>query len=233
MSVNPLPLESQFGPMVGAHQVDRAIENVLKYWMTTYLQAVARITDENFERLEPIRNWRISSDMEKMPEDTPPVCIITSPGLAERPEKAGASKYSSELHSGFPYSAIYEYQVGLHLSAKGKKSQATPRALERARMYGLACRLALLQQRDQPPTADSEILGMIDWVNEEFDKIDSSSDRTVCMAIETFHVTVHNVSAWGTGPHKKWEGEDPEDPTWPRVETTDVDIVKVPLEEDL
>ena len=232
MAVNPTP-ESQFGRLIGAHQIDRAIEDTLKYWMNTYLQAVARITNENFERLEPIRNWRISTDLEKMPEDGTPTCIITSPGLSDRPEKQAVGKASHYETSGFPYSATYDYQIGIHVSAKGKKHQATPRALERARMYGLAVRAVLIQQRDVPPAATSEILGMVDWTNEEFDRLESSSDRTICMAVESFEVNVHDVVSWATGPKIPWEEQDPEDPTWPVAVEADAKITKVPLEEDI
>src|SRR5262245_64901012 len=89
---DPPPRELVFGRLVGAHQVDDAVIKLLKIWLETYLWEVARQSDEAFERVEKPRSYRVSTEMEKMPEDQTPSIIVVNNGLVETPEKTGASK---------------------------------------------------------------------------------------------------------------------------------------------
>ena len=223
-------VELVFGNLVGAHHVDDAIIQLLKTWCPAYLHEVARQSGEPFERLEPFRSYRISTEMEKMPEDQTPGVIIVNQGLAETPDRAGASKMTqSPYRSGYPFAARWTYQIGVICSAKGKKQEAGPRALRRARMYILAVRGAMIQQRD-----DKEVIGMVDWLNEEYDGLDSASDRTICLAHDTFNIECYDVVSWGTGPTTPAEVEPPppDSETWPQADDADFGIIKVPQDQD-
>jgi hypothetical protein len=195
--VTPWVDEYVFGRIVSAHIVNQVIIDMIKKWEATYLAAVAFQHGEDADRLSPLRSYRVSTEMEKMPEDQTPGLILVNSGLAESPERTGASKMSAAASSGFPYMAPWIVELGVVCSAKGKKSVATPRALERAQMYAAAVRAIMVQQRD-----DTQLLGMIDWKNEQYDGLDSTSDRTICLAFNKFEVQVHDVVSWATGPNE-------------------------------
>ena len=228
-----MPPDPVFGAMVGAHHVDDALVTILKNWDRTYLQEVARRSDENVDELRPFRNWRVSFELEKMPEDTPPVCIIANRGINEPPKK-----HNSRQRPGQSYEAVWLYRIGCLLSARGKKINASPRAERLAKMYTLAIRTALVQKRDEyePWEEQDRILGMIDWVDEGYDALESDADRTICLAWADFLVTVPEAATWGTGPRKPVPEPDPGDPNipvWPVVEKVLVDIVKVPTNQQI
>jgi hypothetical protein len=220
--------------MVGAHHVDDAIVKILKNWDRTYLQEVARRSDEEVDELRPFRSWRVSFELEKMPEDTPPVCIIANRGIQEPPRK-----HNSARRPGQAYSAQWLYRVGVLLSAKGKKINASPRAERLAKMYCLAIRQVLVQKREEFEeweNPDERIIGMIDWVDEGYDGLESDADRTICLAWSEFLVTVPEAATWGTGPKVTVPDEDPGDPeipVWPTVTTVIPEIIKVPTEQTI
>ena len=216
--------ENIFGRLISAHIVSELVIEMLQKWMDTYLAAIAYQSHEPVERFETPRSWRISTDMEKMPEDQTPGIIVVNRGLAENPEKTGSTKTGS-TSPGFPYLATWIIEVGIICSAKGKKNVAAPRALERAQMYAAASRAIMVQQRD-----DRDIFGMIDWKNEQYDGLESTSDRTACLAYNKFEVAVPDVVSWGTGPTEPLA--DPAGVFF-EVQEVDVDIRKVPTEAEV
>jgi len=227
----PWTQEYVFGRIISGHFVTQLVIEMLQRWMDTYLAAVAFQSGEDEERLSPIKSWRISTEMEKMPEDQTPGLIVVNTGLAEDPEKTGSAKYSTAGSPGFPYSATWIIEVGVVCSAKGKKHIATPRALERAQMYAAAVRAIMIQQRD-----DHDTFGMIDWKQEKYDGLDSSSDRTACLAYNKFEIQVHDVTSWSTGPIAPIppiEPTTPPDDVFPEVQEVETGIRKVPTDDDI
>jgi hypothetical protein len=225
-----LPPDPIFGAMVGAHHVDDAIVNIIKNWDRTYLQEVARRSDEDVDELLPFRGWRVSWELEKMPEDQTPTCIVANRGINEPPKK-----YNSRTRPGQTYQATWNYRVGVLTSARGRKYNAMPRAERLAKMYTLAIRTILVQKRDQyeDPNQD-KILGMIDWVDEGYDGLDSDADRSICLAWAEFLVTATETATWGTGPTDPVIDVDPGDPDigmWPLVTQVIPEIIKVPTEQ--
>lgn len=220
-----------FGAMVGAHHVDGAIHAMLKAWDRTYLQEVERRSGEEPDQLRPFNTWRISSDLEKMPEDKTPTCIIANKGLVEPPEKRSYNK------PGKVYRATWRYQIGVHVSARGRKTNAAPRAVTLAKMYCLALRTVMVQKRDEyeDPSIDP-ILTFIDWIDENYDDLDSDSERTICMSHTDFDVTSQAVTTWGAGPKAPVPEPDPADPdipVWPIVTEIIPAYVKVRTDEEV
>jgi hypothetical protein len=224
-------LDPVFGAMVGAHHVDEAIRLVLAQWDRTYLQEVARRSGEDPDQLRPFRTWRISSELEKMPEDQTPTCIIANKGLIEPPEKRNFTR------PGMSYKATWRYQLGVHVSARGRKHNAAPRAVTLAKMYCLAIRTVIVQKRDEYEDPDIEtVLGFIDWIDENYDDLDSDNERTICMAHCDFDVTVQEVTTWGTGPKAPVAEPDPplpDVPMWPVVTHIIPEYVKVRINEEV
>jgi hypothetical protein len=231
---DPPPPELLFGHLLGQHSVDAAIVQMLKKWEATYLHEVARQAGERFERLTPIRSYRIASDMENMPEDQHPALIIQTPGLVDPPTKRAVGSQTGKAYTG-----VWEYRLGVQTVAKGRKEVAVPRAIRLASLYATAIRGIMVQQRDEPPDGNG-ILGMIDWFDERPDGVDSDGDRTTCLYVNYFYVEVHDVTTWGTGPiEPNWPPDpddqppDPDSPTWPQATLFDVEIIKVPLDEPI
>jgi hypothetical protein len=222
--------ELLYGALLGQHSVDDAIVGMIKKWQYDYLHEVARQSGESFDRLVPFRSFRVATDMENMPEDQHPGLIITTPGLVDPP-----AKMALDGRTGKAYKGVWQYDLGVHIAAKGRKEVASPRAIRLASLYATAIRGIMIQQRDVPPEGKG-ILGMIDWFDERPSGLESDADRTTCLYIASFYVEVLDVTTWGTGPiEPQWrpDPDDPDEPTWPVSELAEADVVKVPIEEPL
>src|SRR5262245_37968699 len=133
---DPYPNEDYvFGPVIGAQDIDLILYSIINKWQVTYLREVARRAGEAPDELVPFRSWRVSHELEHMPEDQTPTLIIANLGLVEEPLKRGTSR------PGQSFYAIWRYHFGCLCSAKGKKINAAPRANKLAKMYALAVRL--------------------------------------------------------------------------------------------
>jgi hypothetical protein len=215
---DPYPDEGHvFGPAIGAHDIDRILYDMIHLWQVSYLREVARRAGEAADELKPFRSWRVSSELDHMPEDQTPSLIIVNNGLEEQPQKRGT------LRPGKSYYACYKYRIGCLVSASGKKIKAAPRANTLAKMYALAVRLILIQKRD-----DRNILGMIDWVNDMPGSLDSEDDRTLSMWVVEVNVEAPNASAWAHGPTEPDPLPDgaPDPPMLGTVESVEVEITK-------
>ena len=215
-----------FGEFVGAHHLEAAILNLLWKWMPTYQHEVSREAGMEPAYLLPIRSWRVATDMERFPEDQLPCVILVNNGIPAPPRKHNDEDGSSV------FLAQWAVDLGVHVASKGTKVRAAPRALTISRMQSLAIRLAMIQQRD-----DDGVLGMIDPVTERPNAVlNIEDDRTTCLAVTSFLVQTDHWGEWGAGPTEPMyppEGEQPptERPVWPVVETWDLDVDKVPLDE--
>lgn len=217
--------ESIFGRVVSAHQVSQALISTIKQWQPYYLNHIARAHGEPFERFAGLRGFRVATEMEAMPEDQKPLLILVNQGLRDEPIRSSAAN-----RIGKHYTAIWEYDLGIQVVAKGTKVNAEPRAIALASMYSAAVRLLLLQQRDP-----GELISMTDWVDEQPGGLDSSADRTTCMVIATYLVTVPMSASSGTGPDLDWLPDEPpplaQDPEWPLVTDPSATVEKVPPDE--
>jgi hypothetical protein len=215
---DPYPDEGHvFGPAIGAHDIDRILYEMIHLWQVSYLREVARRAGEPADELKPFRSWRVSTDLDRMPEDQTPSLIIVNLGLQEQPQKRGT------LRPGKSYYATYKYNIGCLVSASGRKVKAAPRANTLAKMYALAVRLILIQKRD-----DRNILGMIDWVDDMPGLLDSEDDRTIAMWAVEVNVEAPNASAWAHGPAEPDALPDgaPDPPLLGTVESVEVEITK-------
>lgn len=211
-----------FGPIIGPHDVDEILYEIVHLWQVSYLREVARRAGEDPDELVPFRSWRVSHEMEKMPEDQTPTLIIQNLGLEDQPLKRGT------LRPGKSFYACYKYRLGCVLSAKGKKIKAAPRANKLAKMYATAVRSILIQKRD-----DRNVLGMIDWVDDLPGPLSSEDDRTIAIWVVEFNVEVPNSAAWATGPVEPdpLPTGEPDPPVLGTVDTVDITVTKVPLDE--
>jgi hypothetical protein len=207
-----------FGRLVGAHHVENAVVNLLDTWVDEYLAQVERISSEEVNSIQRPRAVRVSSEQEKMPEDQTPALIVASPGLTDTPWTEGPDKYT----------ARWDIEVGLVVSAKGITEYGSPRALRLARMYALAVRAIVVQQVD----ADG-VLFRRDWIDERYDTLDSIDDRTICLSRVRFSIEVPDTLTRSDGPLEPGTGPFPEPaPDWPVAIDADIEVQKYPLTED-
>src|SRR3954471_5814117 len=107
---------SLYGRLIGAHHVEDAIVNVLRDWYPTYLHEAERVSGIVPGTLELPRSIRVTSEQEAMPEDQSPTLIVASPGTTDLLGVSGARQYS----------ARWELDVGIRISAIGYQENGTP-----------------------------------------------------------------------------------------------------------
>jgi hypothetical protein len=215
-----------FGRLVGAHHVEDAAIATLRYWLPTYLHEVERQSGQTPGALAKPRSYRVSSDVEKMPEDQTPAVILRSPGVADNPLINGSGVYEAQ----------FTLEASAVVSARGGMEEGgEPRALRLARMYALALRACLVQKAD-----GDGYLFRRDWIDEAYDVLPSIDDRTICVAKATFRIEVPDVTDANSGPIEPLvPPDDPNappslsSPDWPIATTVEVEEIKVPIGEDV
>jgi len=221
------PLEV-FGPLVGAHEVEAALVELLQTWTWTYLNEVCRRAGIAPGALPPIRSWRVSSDMENFPEDQHPAVIVRS--LSAQVVRRGGGQTSHQQ------TWRWTLEVGAQTVTRSIKAAnaATPQPRLVALMYATALRGALIQKRDA-----GKLLGMIDVQGERYTELASTADRSTHLASVLALVEVPHVAEWGRGPATPIEPDDPdvpaspEEPTWPPASELDPHLQKGPLDAPL
>lgn len=218
-------MSSLFGRLVGAHHVEDGAVWVLRKWLATYVHEIERgAPGETPGSIALPRSIRVSAEVEKMPEDQTPTVVVRSPGILDIPLANGARQYQAQ----------FELEVGAVVSAIGTETNGSPRALRLARLYALALRACIVQQPD-----DDGYLFRRDWIDEQYDLLDSIDDRTICVGRTRFAIEVPDVLTSDAGPIEPLEPPeppgvvDPESPEWPTAQTSDATVEKTPLDEDV
>ena len=214
---------SLFGRLVGAGHIEDAAIGVLRLWLPSYLWEVERQSGETAGSIALPRSYRISSEVEKMPEDQTPCVVVASPGIADLPGTNGARQYQAQ----------WTLEASAIVSARGgMEDVATPRALRLARLYALAMRACLIQQAD-----DESYLFRRDWIGEEYGVLPSIDDRTICVAKVRLQIEVPDVLTSDAGPIEplgpppEAEPPSPDSPEWPQAIDSDVEVIKTPIGE--
>jgi hypothetical protein len=218
------PLEV-FGPQIGAHDVEGAVVELLQTWLWTYICEICRRAGWAPDALPPIRSYRVSSDMENMPEDQHPALIVRSLSAQAVRRGGGASSHQQTWR--------WALEVGVQTVTRSLKAAngASPQPRLVALMYATAVRGALVQKRDQ-----SKTLGMLDVEGERYTELASTSDRSTHLATVLCLAEVPRVVEWGRGPATPLVPPDPEAPTsplWPQTDAVYPRIQKTPAESSL
>jgi hypothetical protein len=206
---------SLFGQLVGASELELALVEQLRMWLPDYLGEVCSQRGEPVDFLPYPRSFLVSGDVDKMPEDQTPACIVRSPGTSgELPVAVGNGAYTAQ----------WTIEVAMHLSARGNML-----ALRLARMYALAMRALLLQQQLLDEHDSSVVVRRVDWIGERYDELDSIDDRTVCTGVVVFAYELADVTTRGAGPLEPSSPIPPDSPVWPTSEHVISDITKEPI----
>ena len=205
--------ESVYGPLVAASDVEDALLGALGAWLPSYLYELERQHGMEVDSLPVPRSWVRSAEVEKFPEDQLPCVMVASPGLTEAPLADGRGQYT----------ARWRVLMAAEISARGNRL-----ALVLARLYATGLRAIAVQQQVLEPLD----LRRVDWMGERYDVLESVDDRTVCIAQVELAVEVAGVTDRNTGPLLPEASPSPDSPTWPVAQTAEVEIQKVPLEEE-
>jgi len=219
------PLEV-FGPQIGAHDVEGAVVAILKTWAWTYVSEISRRAGLAPGTYPQIRSYRVSSEMENMPEDQHPAVVVRSLSAEALRKGGGATSHLQTWR--------WAMEIGVQTVTRSLKAAngATPTPRLAAQIYCTALRGALVQKRDE-----GKVLGMIDVQGERYTELASTSDRSTHLAAVLATVEVPRVVEWGRGPAEPLgpppDGEDPESPKWPAVQEVQPRIQKTPLDASL
>lgn len=223
-SQNPYTPVNIYGEFTGVYDVDEAIIDILKTWIQSWLNEIARRTGEPFARMRAPRSYRASHEIEFMPEDQRPCVVVCCNSPDETPYVTGWDVSAV----GKRIQMAWDYDVAIQVVAQGKKKDSIPRAHRLAMLYATAIRMAMLNGE----TDSSKALQMaVSWKGEEPGVLDSDADRTTCVGVVHLSVMVPTAAIWGTGPLEPEAVQDPDSQNWPTVETYDLNIIKYPTEE--
>ena len=106
---------SAFGPIISAFEVEHALATCVRRWQRDYLAEVCRQRGLEPEQLPLYRSFVVADTLEKMPEDTPPVLVVVSPGLVP-----GAGQAISRRGTG-AVNASFVIELGSFVSARGNR----------------------------------------------------------------------------------------------------------------
>jgi hypothetical protein len=224
VSVTPVA-PAEVGPMISGFTVEMAVENTLRDWFTAYLCEAERQHGLEAGQIAWPRGWAHSgSDLEKMAQDQLPCFVIMSGGITN-PPMVSAMPVNVGSSIALPVgnmTAVYGVEVAsVHNAAYDRMSRRN------AQLYAVAVARCLLQR---------PLRGLASTVRqrgESYDELDFERTRTYSASTASFDITVEATGWTDGGPPP--EATPPGDPTqpfppWPTVETTEVDVIKRPID---
>lgn len=196
-----------FGRLLDVSEVEEAVIAALELWLPTYIAEVERQRGMTPESMPMPRSYSTVNEFVKWTEDQLPTIIVVSPGLAPTdPKREGDGTYRAW------------YRVGVAVIAAARDRETTRRI---SKLYIAAIRGAILQHAG---LGDLEAAG-IRWTNERNSDIPDEAGRTLGSGAVTFDIEMRGVINDRLGPAEPFD--DPyDDPTWPTVATTDVDVIE-------
>jgi hypothetical protein len=213
LAYTPQPL-SLYGRMIAAVDVAEALRAQVAKHGDRYLNETER--QHGLEVGWAQRPRALVIAPERFPEDQLPAIVIRSPGTAELPEPDGQGRYRARFE--------LELEVGVAVSAG---------AFELASLYTVALRALILQQT--PALGGRHFMG-VDWIRERFDDPTLIGQRTYYTGRVELEAHVDEVVDRHAGPPDEdgWpDNGGSVSPEWPVSESADVEVVKVPIGDEL
>lgn len=208
--------ETIFGRIITGFDVEQWVLALLKKWSGTYISEVERQHGYPAGTLQRVRGWGVAPSFDKWPEDQIPGVLVVSPGLVPPPVKVGTGRYR----------ARWRVDVGAICSA------STPtKSHEQAQML-IAAHKAIVIQR---PSLEVGAIAA-DWVDEQYDPLTFDDTRSLYAGYASLAVEIDDVVSTSHGPTTPDDPRVPETDPWPpwqRVDTVDVDVLSVPVEQPL
>lgn len=206
-------MTSIFGEIFTADELESAVESTLKIWFRTYLNEIELQHGQPNVNLPPPRSYKHHVEMDTYPEPQLPQCLIVSPGMSSAPLMEGDGTFR-----GF-----WRVAIGIVNSAKDRESTN-----RNSKWYAAAVRAIILQHRSLGGVACG-----VEWEEEGYEDGPTEADRSLAVSTNTFIFEVPGIADREGGPSEP-EPPDPDDlpgSTWPDVQTTDLDVEKLPIVE--
>lgn len=208
MSVT-LPQQAEIGPIITGGHVERALVDLLKEWLPSYLCECERKVGAEVGSTPWPRGWAITGrDLEKYVSDQLPCVIVMAGGVTTRPRVSGTNGSMT---------GVWDVDMGIILNAAwGYLSRWY------AQLYERAISLVVVQR---PLVLDDTHIGVVDFAGEGYDELSFPDTRTYSASAGKFTVEVEDFMWRDGGPPP--DAQPPSDPTVPFVpwtEVRDVDI---------
>jgi hypothetical protein len=210
--------DNRIGGIIDKDDVVQAVLTVYRVWLPSYLAETERIKGLVPGKLPPPRTLTAKNYRpENWPEQSLPLVLAISPGLASRPEKDGRWTHRCK------------WRVDSVVVVSANEEGLAERNVG---MYAAALRVVLLQRSGLDGALGGNVRGT-EWADEGYNDIFRAEERTIKAARVTHLIDVGNVADSAPG----WT-EPPDDPIedpgpWPVVEETPPpDVEHMPDEED-
>lgn len=201
---------SQFGPLLSALTVERAVYARLRSRLPTYLAHVARVDGLIPGSLSKPKSYATASQFGRQ-EDALPCIGVHVPGVVEQ-EKVGSGNFRVK----------WALEVGALVSANTEIN--TDRL---AKLYGAAIWGSIMQAPSLGGVAEN-----IEWPDggERYDELPSAQDssRSLAFALLRFNVLAVDVRSTYGGPVEFVEPDTTDYGDWPSVTSIHVDVEALP-----
>jgi hypothetical protein len=210
----PVYESALFGPITSASEVEEAVEKTLKFWYPTYLAEMERRLGLRKGIMTVPQNYTNRNSFDTVEGEKTPKIVVLAPGLETAPMKTAQS-----------YRAVWRVGVGI---ATGAKTERDCNRMVKA--YAAATR-AIMAHKPQT-IANNGLPGLneVTWLAEMYDDLDIQNQHRLYKAASLyFAVDINAVIARRGGPLvPDLQPDDLLD-----VEDVDVDVLKVPILEDM
>lgn len=177
-------VQSAFGKIVIASQVEYAVRDILQLYFPTYLRELERQMEWEREALPTPRNYTVRNSLDVQSGEEIPKVVVVSPGLWEPPEVIEGEGY---------YVAKWQVGVGVAIAAPTEEE-----ADAQAKMYGAAARAILLQHQ----SLERDDVSGVFWLDENYDDLELDDQLANYKAAQVFVAVQMNeaVNRWMKPP---------------------------------
>lgn len=200
--------EAVFGPIVDDEDVQDAVVETVKKWISTYLALIERKKGLAPRSLPMPRSYVLSDDgsLNKKPEDQLPAIVVLTPGAGKRgPARDGSGVYM----------AGFVVNLAVIVSAGGEDPHLATSRL--AKRYRKALELMILHQGSLGGFAKASLFQ--GWRN---DDLRPEDDRSIAAGTNVFEVVVKGIAQHGAGLKEPLD-EPYEEPDLPTITEVDVE----------
>lgn len=168
-----------FGPMRTAIELRDAVQATIKMFGPDYLAEVGARHGRPRSELPMFNSFPSAVDVNKMPEEQLPSCLVVIPGILDTPENR-SGKYQ------------VRWSLGIASVVSGQTVDGT---YELCVLYATAMRVLILQH----PSLGGIAKG-VNWVDESYNPLDSTDMRTIAASVVQFGVDLRDVVDTSQGP---------------------------------
>lgn len=167
-----MPNPTLFGHSFGPDHLQNAVEETIKAFLEDYLAEAERQRGLEPETLPVFKTYSQVNEFRNWADDETPVCVIVSPGIP-RFKRKGRGEYFAE------------FDLGVACIVQANNREKT-NAL--SRVYGPVIRQLMVQQAGLGGVASA-----VDLIEEKYDDVPESEDRSQAVAQIIFTVEVPDV----------------------------------------